>query len=826
MKQLLFLILFLPLCAFQVSAQIVNNGPGTFVWTNTAPKHNPGASGAKFAVNKNTFIWYEWLSDTTWTASGDRIQTISGCSAPNYTPGNHQSRVVINGCTSPNVPELYFYTGLAWVKLNSGTTYTAGAGINISGTTISADTVLLATQYDLSQVGVSWPLRAPDGLDTVPSYSFQNSPQTGLFLLPGRFSALDLGLQGGYRATLPGVGISAIAGGSDTGNGGRVSFLGGASVGGNGGSLDFQGGAVTGSDPTKKGGNVAFAAGSAPDGIGGDVTFQPGSGLAKGTIIMRSFYTPASTADALGERGSFSTDDNYLYTKTEAGWKRAQLTNLTELTGTGNRLALLNSNGGFVRGTIDPANVVALSGQTAGQIPKWNGSAWVPANDSIGGGGGSYTAGTGINITGTTISNTGVLGSGTVGRIPFFSLSQTIGSSGLTWDAVNNRLGINNASPARTLSVTGDASISGRLLTSTSGIGGANGNEVLRLLDGGTSRRVHLDNNTDGIIQSIVGGTAGNNQMYYFASSFRLFPDAGHTGALSFLFFPSAAQESGITLGHPTATSQTGRAALDFANIGSSGGRSDAGQITFRQDYANAPTTGLRIYNRFGVNQTSGTYNNVVFDNGVTVSSGNANTVNTTIGGTINQTGTSSGFYTSLSINPTISNLRGAYTGLEILPNTGTAIIQSGASATNRFAGSTIIGATTAPTQPLHVNGNARIDGAIMPGNSAGTSGQVLTSSGAGVAPVWVTTTLKATATLDFPSTGAHTNSDLTVTVTGAAVGDAVSVAPGLAAISDHSCYTAWVSATNTVTVRFNHYGTSGSTDPASASFNVIVHKF
>jgi hypothetical protein len=84
---------------------------------------------------------------------------------------------------------------------------------------------------------------------------------------------------------------------------------------------------------------------------------------------------------------------------------------------------------------------------------------------------------------------------------------------------------------------------------------------------------------------------------------------------------------------------------------------------------------------------------------------------------------------------------------------------------------------------------------------------------------------IKASATLNFPSTGAHSSSDLTITATGAAVGDAVTVAPGVATIAANSCYTAWVSAANTVTVRYNHYG-SGSSDPASATFNVIVTKY
>lgn len=322
MKKLLFLLCIL-FCV-NLSAQIVVNGPGTFVWTDSAPTHNPGASGAKFAVNRNTFIWYEWLSGTTWTASGDRIQTISGCSSPAYTPGNHQSRIVINGCTP--TPELYAYiSGTTWAKLNGGTTYTAGTGISISGNEIEADTSLLATQYDLSQAGVSWPLLAPDGSITAPPYSFSNSTETGLWLRPARFSALDLVMNGATRSGLPGVGISATAGGSDSGNGGNVSFQGGESSTGNGGGLIFAGGFVSGSDPTKRGGDILFSGGGSPLGIGGDIIFQPGNGTIGGTLILRDFYTPTSSADSRGERGSFTTDDNYIYIKTDTGWKRASL---------------------------------------------------------------------------------------------------------------------------------------------------------------------------------------------------------------------------------------------------------------------------------------------------------------------------------------------------------------------------------------------------------------------------------------------------------------------------------------------------------------------
>jgi hypothetical protein len=85
--------------------------------------------------------------------------------------------------------------------------------------------------------------------------------------------------------------------------------------------------------------------------------------------------------------------------------------------------------------------------------------------------------------------------------------------------------------------------------------------------------------------------------------------------------------------------------------------------------------------------------------------------------------------------------------------------------------------------------------------------------------------TLTTTASLNFSSTSAQSSADLTITVTGAADGDAVNLGIPNASVNNNSCYTAWVSAANTVTVRFNNYS-SGSVDPASGTFRVSVMKY
>lgn len=81
---------------------------------------------------------------------------------------------------------------------------------------------------------------------------------------------------------------------------------------------------------------------------------------------------------------------------------------------------------------------------------------------------------------------------------------------------------------------------------------------------------------------------------------------------------------------------------------------------------------------------------------------------------------------------------------------------------------------------------------------------------------------LSATATLDFPNTPAATCSDLTITVAGAALGDTVSLGVPASSVVTGGFFSAWVSAADTVTVRFCALATGNS---ASGVFRVDVWK-
>lgn len=83
---------------------------------------------------------------------------------------------------------------------------------------------------------------------------------------------------------------------------------------------------------------------------------------------------------------------------------------------------------------------------------------------------------------------------------------------------------------------------------------------------------------------------------------------------------------------------------------------------------------------------------------------------------------------------------------------------------------------------------------------------------------------LTGTATLNFDLTAVNSQ-DLTITVTGAASGDPVSLALDPASVPADITYFGWVSSANTVTVRCSRVGGGAAVDPASGSFTARVFK-
>lgn len=125
-----------------------------------------------------------------------------------------------------------------------------------------------------------------------------------------------------------------------------------------------------------------------------------------------------------------------------------------------------------------------------------------------------------------------------------------------------------------------------------------------------------------------------------------------------------------------------------------------------------------------------------------------------------------------------------------------------------------------AVTTAIFNNANASNTGQIAEFQSGGTTLASITKAGY----ITAANILLGSAALDFPSTAANTTSDLTLTVTGAALGDSVFVGAPNAAVLAGVSYFGWVSATNTVTIRLTNIS-AVSVNPASATFNVRIIK-
>jgi hypothetical protein len=207
--------------------------------------------------------------------------------------------------------------------------------------------------------------------------------------------------------------------------------------------------------------------------------------------------------------------------------------------------------------------------------------------------------------------------------------------------------------------------------------------------------------------------------------------------------------------------------------------------------------------------------------------------------------------YIQLSSSVSFGSRFSMSTGLLIQPDANAA-----ANSASRLSviGNASIGANVAaPTNGLLVAGNTGLAGItsvtaklhIAAGTTTASTGQIKLENGvnptvaenglinrvddnvtftAGGVVHTFAKTLTATATLDFPSTSANGINDLTITVTGAADGDVVMVGVPSGSATDGT-YFGFVSATNTVTVRFHNSG-GGSHDPASGTFRVSIIKY
>ena len=135
MKQTItiFILLFSASLFAQVNNVYANAG---IAQTVGAPTFKPGAKGSIVAIDTVSGTWYISRDrySVNWLSMGDRVENISGCSAPAGTPNKYNSQLVINACTP--IPKLYQYVSGTWLCLNC-----ASSGSITTDATLTGDGV-------------------------------------------------------------------------------------------------------------------------------------------------------------------------------------------------------------------------------------------------------------------------------------------------------------------------------------------------------------------------------------------------------------------------------------------------------------------------------------------------------------------------------------------------------------------------------------------------------------------------------------------------------------------------------------------------------------
>jgi hypothetical protein len=390
-----------------------------------------------------------------------------------------------------------------------------------------------------------------------------------------------------------------------------------------------------------------------------------------------------------------------------------------------------------------------------------------------------------------------------------------------------------------------------RGINEMSGALGANGSEYIRLRgvdDGGvvgvgifnTNPSYNLD--VTGTFRatgaSLIGGTlgvTGATTLSNLASASTSIVTASTTGLLSSIStLPIANGGTGAT------TAATARTALGVPNsattISTSSPLSGGGDLSANRTIAISQSSGS--VNGFLSSTDWTTFNNK--QNAITLTTTGTSGAATLTGATLNIPQYSGGSGTVTNITVT--------SPLTITNPTTTPLIQI-----NAANGTTSSGVVTTGTQQfggaktfndnLRTNGNMTVDGNLNVGLNATISAMATTSTLTHVLGVNSSNTIgeigvgdgikftggslgldlyKVIALLDVPITGPQTSSDTPFTVTGAALGQPVILGVPNVASSANTNYTAWVSAANTVTIRFNNYSSS-SVNPPSGSFTIVV---
>lgn len=248
------------------------------------------------------------------------------------------------------------------------------------------------------------------------------------------------------------------------------------------------------------------------------------------------------------------------------------------------------------------------------------------------------------------------------------------------------------------------------------------------------------------------------------------------------------------------------------------GMRSDLGGTTIGQSMFTLTNPSAITFPRFNADNTVSALSATDFRTAIGAGTGNGNGTVTSVTGTLPIS--SSGGTTP---NITIANASTTASGVVTTSTQSMAgnktftgdLATSGAFSATGFTtltGGASVGTMATTSSLTHILGV----------NSSNAIGEIALGSGFSLSSGTLNLGGFTLVSLDFPSTSAQSSSDLTVSYTGAATSHPVILAVPDGSAPANTNYTAWVSATNTVKVRFNNYS-SASVNPSSGTFTIFV---
>jgi hypothetical protein len=521
---------------------------------------------------------------------------------------------------------------------------------------------------------------------------------------------------------------------------------------------------------------------------------------------------------------------------------------------TGNVILLLptSATGGFrfttssFTGNLDNVSIVEITGtapvifagQDDGSATLYN-SLRMPTTTTLAfGGGGARTTGVGNNVfIGNNAGSTNTTGSNNYFFGPSAGLSNTTGSNnvfiGLNAGQLNT-IGVSNTFIGNSAGVANTTGTSNNFIGTSAGRNNLTGSNNFMF---GTEAGQFNTTGSTNIFFGVAAGRnnlIGTNNIFFGLSSGRNSKGSynisiGDNALYNTIEADSLTGNSNIAIGLNAADNITGAAAGNVA-IGNSIDlpiNNGSNQVVIKNIIfaTGASGTGTTIAGNVGIGTNAPTSRLVVKGSSNTSSTSSLNITNSFDVSLLNVR--DDGLVTLGTPLPLGSGGTGSLTK-NFVDLTTTQTV-AGA---KTFTGNLGVG-IAAPTAKLHLN-----TGTTSVAPLKFTSGTNLTTAEAGAmefngtnlffSPSTTRHTvnhgLTGSANLDFASTTAQNSRDMTIAITGAADGDVVSLGVPNAAVNANTSYSAWVSSSGTVTVRFNNYS-SGTVDPTQGFFKVFVTK-